>query len=45
VVVRTHHGETSAFPKGVFPMVDIEFPSKTPGGPVVKKRYALDHFC
>ena len=45
VVVCSHNGDASAFPKGVFPMVDVEFPPKSPGGAVVKKRYALDQFC
>jgi hypothetical protein len=33
------------FPKGVHPFVDVEFPAKSPGDPVVKKRYPLDQFC
>jgi hypothetical protein len=45
VVVRTHNGESSAFPDGVFPVVDVEFPSKGPGDPPVKRRYPLDKFC
>ena len=45
VVVRTHHRETSTFPKAVFPLVDVEFPPKTPGGAPVKKTYQLDKFC
>ena len=45
VVVRSHQGEQSAFPKGVYPVVDIDFPPKVPGGPPVKKRYALEQFC
>ena len=45
VVVRTHHGENSAFGKGVFPVVDVEFPPKTPGAPAVKERYRLEKFC
>jgi hypothetical protein len=44
-VVRSHKAEKSAFAEGVCPVVDIEFPSKTPGGPPVKKRYLLDKFC
>jgi hypothetical protein len=44
VVVRSHAGQQSAFP-GVSPVVDIEFPSKKPGAPPVKQRYALDKFC
>jgi hypothetical protein len=34
-----------AFPKGVSPVVDIEFPSKRPGGAAVKRRYVLDQVC
>jgi hypothetical protein len=46
VVVRSHiDASTSAFPKGVFPVVDVEFPPKAAGGAPVKKRYELDHFC
>jgi hypothetical protein len=45
VVVRSHHGDKSAFPKGVCPVVDIQFPPKTPGAPAVRKRYSLDEFC
>ena len=45
VVVRSHNGDKYAFPKGVTPVVDIEFPAKTPKGPRVKKRYSLTQFC
>jgi len=45
VVVRSHAGEKSAFAPDVHPVVDVEFPPKIPGGPAVKKRYALDQFC
>ena len=45
VVVRTHKGDKSAFPKGISPTVDVEFPAKAPGGPPVKKRFRLDKFC
>ncbi len=45
VVVCSHNGDKSAFPKGVAPIVDVEFPAKTPGAPAVKKQYALDQFC
>jgi hypothetical protein len=45
VAVRSHDGEKSAFPKGVFPIADAEFPSRAPGGAPVKKRYQLDKFC
>ncbi len=45
VAVRSHDGDKSAFPKGVVPIVDVEFLSKAPGGAPVKKRYQLDKFC
>ena len=45
VVVRSHNGDRSAFPEGVRPVVDVEFPPKEPGGSPVKKRYELDKFC
>jgi hypothetical protein len=46
VAVCTHHdGGQSAFPGGVAPVVDVEFPPKEPGGPPVKRRYSLDKFC
>jgi hypothetical protein len=45
VVVRSHSGQDGAFPKDVFPVVDVEFSPKTPGGPAVKKRYPLAEFC
>jgi hypothetical protein len=45
VVVRSHDGNKSAFPEGVFPVVDVEFPPKAPGGAPVRKRYMLDQFC
>ncbi len=44
-VVRTHQGEKSTFPDGVFPYVEIEFPPKSPGSPLPKERFALDKFC
>jgi hypothetical protein len=45
VVVRSHNGDKSAFPEGVSPVVDVEFPPKAPGGAPVRKRYVLDQFC
>jgi hypothetical protein len=45
VVVCTHLDNKSAFPTGVVPVVDIQFPSRQAGGNPVKKRYALDKFC
>jgi hypothetical protein len=45
VVVRSHTQDRSAFPAGVFPVVDVEFPPKTPGGEPIRKRYELKQFC
>jgi hypothetical protein len=45
VVVRTHNSKGGTFPKEIFPVVDVEFPPKTPGGAVIKKRYPLAEFC
>jgi hypothetical protein len=46
VVVRTDDGKNQpAFPKGVHPFVDVEFPPKGQGAPPVKRRYPLDQFC
>jgi hypothetical protein len=45
VVVRAHKGDAGAAPPSAFPVVDVEFPSPAPGGPPVRKRYALDTFC
>jgi RNA polymerase sigma factor (sigma-70 family) len=32
----------SPFPKGVYPVTDVEFPPKKPGDPPIKQRYPLD---
>jgi hypothetical protein len=45
VVMRSHQGDKPALPKGVFPVVDVEFPAAMPGAGPVKKRYQLDKFC
>lgn len=55
VAVVSHHGDCRhtnsgekhrpAFPKGVHPVADIEFPPKAPGEPPLKKRYPLDQCC
>jgi hypothetical protein len=45
VVVRSHNVSGYAFPKGVHPVVDVEFAPKTAGGPPLKRQYALDQFC
>ncbi|HTQ40108.1 MAG TPA: hypothetical protein VMJ32_13870 [Pirellulales bacterium] len=44
VMVRSMNGENPEF-RGVMPMVDIQFPSKTPGDPPVRQRYLLDNYC
>ena len=46
VVIRSHGAKNeSAFPKGIHPYVDVEFPAKEAGAPSLKKRYPLDQFC
>jgi hypothetical protein len=47
VVVGTtdESGKKCLFPKAVRPVAEIEFPPAKPGGPVIRKRYTLDHFC
>jgi hypothetical protein len=46
VVVRTHDDEgESAFPEGVHPFADVEFPAQTAGDPPIVERYPLDQFC
>lgn len=46
VVIRSHGANNEpAFPKGIHPHVDVEFPAKVAGGPSIKKRYPLDQFC
>ncbi|MEX0642516.1 MAG: hypothetical protein WD468_07435 [Pirellulales bacterium] len=44
VFVRTHSGSNAAFPKGVIPYVDVEFPPAGEGA-TIKKRYPLEKFC
>ena len=44
VVVTAELGDESAFPAGVCPVVDVEFPAKGEG-PAIKRRYALDKPC
>ena len=39
------YSKEGALAKDVFPVVDVEFPPKTPGGSVVKKRYPLAGSC
>jgi hypothetical protein len=43
--VRPNVGKRSAFPPGVHPIVEIQFPPHKPGSPAVRKRYSLDGFC
>lgn len=46
VVVVSHHGsDACAFPDGVRPTATVEFPSGAPGGPPVRRTYALSGFC
>ncbi len=46
VVVRSHvTQDKSAFPEGVRPEVEIEFPPAKSGDPPIKERYPLDEFC
>jgi hypothetical protein len=37
--------ETAPFPKGIHPVVEVEFPAKNPGNQPIKKRYPLNQFC
>lgn len=50
VVVRSgvdagQSGKFPDFPKGIHPIVEVEFPPKRPGDEPVKRRYELDDFC
>jgi hypothetical protein len=45
VVVKTMEGKDCLFPEVIRPVVDIEFPPKSPGDPPVTRRYSLDQFC
>jgi hypothetical protein len=46
VVVRSERARNeSAFPKGVHPFVDVEFPAKQAGASPIKRRYPLDQAC
>ena len=38
-------GKFPDFPKGIHPVVDVEFPPGKPGAEPVKRRYELDDFC
>jgi hypothetical protein len=44
-VVRTHRGEESCFPDGVFPYAEIEFPPESPSGQAIVERFPLEEFC
>jgi len=43
-VVETERKDGSAFPKGVHPVVDVEFPGRDKGPPI-RRRYPLDEPC
>lgn len=43
-VVQVEQGGKPAFPEGVFPSVDIEFPARG-GGPPIKQTFSLSQFC
>ena len=43
--VCPNFGKTSAFPRGVHPVVDIQFPPLREGDPPLRRRYVLDGFC
>jgi hypothetical protein len=46
VVVVTHDNKRQpAFPQGVHPFVDVEFPSKAKTAPPIKRRYPLADVC
>src|SRR5262249_45395692 len=46
VVIYTHDDKSRpAFPQGVHPFVDVEFPSKNKTAPPIKRRYPLDEVC
>jgi hypothetical protein len=46
VVVRTHDEKNRpAFPKGVHPFVDVEFPPKKEADPSIHRRYPLEAVC
>jgi hypothetical protein len=45
VAVRTHENDQPAFPKGVYPFVDVEFPPQNVDDPPIKRRYPLSEFC
>jgi hypothetical protein len=45
VVVCSHDGDRAAFPKGVHPVLEIEFPPADPKGKPVRHRYELEKFC
>jgi len=38
-------GVEPAFPNGVYPFVDVEFPPKNEADPPIRQRYPLDKFC
>jgi hypothetical protein len=43
VYVRSHNSDgSSAFPQGVVPVVEVQFPPAAPNAEPIKKRYPLD---
>jgi hypothetical protein len=44
-VVRTHEGEKSAFPKGIYPCVEIEWPAAKRGASAIKEKVTLKLAC
>jgi hypothetical protein len=47
VVCSSRRGDRSvyAFPPGIAPEAEIDFPSNSPGSPPIKRRFLLDEFC
>lgn len=43
-VIEVEQGGKAAFPEGVFPAVDIEFPARGGGAPI-KQTFSLSQFC
>ena len=45
VVVVTRYKDQPAFPKGIHPVVNVEFPPKNPGEAPIRWQYPLDEPC
>lgn len=46
VVIRSHDREQKPyFPRGVHPVVDVEFPAKSAELPAIRQQFPLDHVC